>query len=152
MIGALVGAGSVELWRRRGSLLARLLLAGALAATVAWACVLLDRSPEWNPGLKVAIVVAGVAAAALIVARPLISRPLATTVAALALVAALAGPAAYTLDTVIASHEGAIPSAGPAVTTVLGQGGNGGGIPQRPGGGGGFIPRGGFGGGGPGGN
>src|SRR5437867_6419584 len=113
-IGALVGAGSVELWHRRARLVPRWVLAGVVAATVVWAYILLERSPDWNPGLKVVILVAGLAAGALITAGPLMSHPLATTVAALALVAALAGPAAFTLDTVATSHSGAIPSAGPA--------------------------------------
>src|SRR2546429_114133 len=95
-----VGAGSIELWRRRAGLVPRLFLAGALAATVVWAYVLLDRSPDWNPGLKFVILAAGLAAGALIAAGPLMSRPLATTVAALALVAAMAGPAGYTPGTV----------------------------------------------------
>src|SRR5256885_1911710 len=76
-IGALVGAGSVELWSRRGTLVARLCLAGALAATVIWAYRLLDRSPDWYPGLKFVILVAGLAATALIAALPLMSGPLA---------------------------------------------------------------------------
>src|SRR5438132_1581083 len=42
-IGALVGAGSVELWKRRSSWIARLFLASALAATPLWAFVLLGR-------------------------------------------------------------------------------------------------------------
>src|SRR5438093_819961 len=76
--------------------------------------------------------------------------PRASTVAALALVAALAGPAAFTLDTVATSHSGAIPSAGPATANAgFGPGGNGGGFAQPPGGGT-FTPRqGGFAGGGP---
>ncbi|HZS13276.1 MAG TPA: glycosyl transferase, partial [Candidatus Dormibacteraeota bacterium] len=49
--------------------------------------------------------------------------------------AAGAGPAAYTLDTVLAAHTGAIPSAGPAVANA---GGRGGGFPGSPGGSGGF--------------
>src|SRR5437016_7733294 len=36
-IGALVGSGSVELWKRRDNVLARLVLAAAVAASAAWA-------------------------------------------------------------------------------------------------------------------
>jgi len=148
-IGALVGGGSVELWRRRNRIAARLTLAGALAATSFWAFVLLDRSPDWNPGLRVAILVIGLVASAMIAAGPLRTRALATTVAVAALVAALAGPAAYTLDTVITAHSGAIPSAGPSVAGAnLGPGGGGGirfappgrgGFAGAPGGGGSFL-------------
>jgi len=116
-IGAVVGPGSVQLWQRRRNLPSRLVLAGALAATVVWAYVLLERSPDWNPWLRSAILAAGLGAGVLIVAAPLLTSALAVATAALALVAALAGPAAYTLDTVTASHSGAIPSAGPSVAT-----------------------------------
>jgi 4-amino-4-deoxy-L-arabinose transferase-like glycosyltransferase len=114
-IGALIGAGAVELWQRRDTLAARLFLAAALAATSVWSFILLERSPDWNPGLKFAILAAGLVASALIAAGPLSMRPLATVVAAAALVVALAGPAAYTLNTVTTAHAGAIPSAGPVV-------------------------------------
>ena len=46
-----------------------------------------------------------------------------------ALTAGLAGPLAYTLDTVNTTYTGAIPSAGPAVTGAFG--GPGGGLPRR---------------------
>ena len=161
-IGALVGIGAWMLWRRRSMLFARLVLAGALAVTAAWAYVLLDRSPDWNPTLKTAILILGLIGAAAIVVLPAASKRLPTAVAALGLLVALLGPAAYTLDTVTTAHSGAIPSAGPAVLASTagpggfpagprGQGGFGG--PPRggfPGGGfpGGGNPRGGFGGGG----
>src|SRR6266568_5050604 len=101
-IGGLVGAGTAELWKRRANLVARIFLAAALTSTVVWAYVLLDRTPDWNPGLKVAILIGGLIASAMIVAGPLARRPLAVTVAAVALFAAFAGPAAYTLETVTA--------------------------------------------------
>jgi len=133
-IGALVGSGSVELWKRRRDVRARLLLAGAVAVTAAWAYVLLDRSPDWYPGLKVAILVLGLVAGAMIAAGPLPGRALATAVAATALFAVLAGPAAYTLETVATAHSGAIPSAGPSVVgTTIGFGGPGGALRARGG-------------------
>jgi hypothetical protein len=60
----------------------------------------------------------------------------------LALVAALAGPFAYSLDTAATSHTGALPTAGPAVAAFGGPGGAGarGGFPR-----GGGFGRGGFG-------
>ena len=79
---------------------------------------------------------------------------MALAIAGLAAVAVFAGPAAYTFNTVSTAHTGAIPSAGPVVTTGSGPGGGfagggGGGRFGAPGGafGGGF--RGGFPGGGP---
>jgi hypothetical protein len=70
-------------------------------------------------------------------------------VVAVGLAAAFAGPAAYTIDTVLTAHSGAIPSAGPAVTAAVSGGGPGGftgrgGVQGFPRG----LPRGGFGGGG----
>ena len=105
-----------------------------MAVTAAWAYVLLDRSPDWYPGLKVAILVLGLVAGAMIAAGPLPGRALATAVAATALFAVLAGPAAYTLETVATAHSGAIPSAGPSVVgTTIGFGGPGGALRARGG-------------------
>ena len=46
-IGALVGMGAVELWRRRHQWFARAALAGAIVLTAWWAFALLDRTPGW---------------------------------------------------------------------------------------------------------
>jgi 4-amino-4-deoxy-L-arabinose transferase-like glycosyltransferase len=161
-IGALVGMGGVYLWQHRSEQIARLALAGAVAGTALWAFVLLGRSSTFVPGLQAAVLVAGLIAAILILSLSNASRKASLTIAALATVAVLAGPAAYTVDTVSTAHTGAIPSAGPAVATGGGPGGpfgggGGGGRFGGPGGafGGGFgggVPRGGpnsaFGGGG----
>src|SRR5439155_21851180 len=93
--------------------------------------------------------VTGLASAVLIVGLSKASRNTALAIAALGVVAVLAGPAAYTFDTVSTAHSGAIPSAGPTVASGSGPGGGiagggGGGRFGAPGGafGGGF--RGGF--------
>src|SRR5207248_11083058 len=121
----------------------RAALALGVGVTAAWAFVLLGRTPAWLPWLCWLIVVAGGAAAGLVLARPWLAAlvrthrgrlALAAVPLGLALVAGLAGPAAYALDTVGSSHTGAIPSAGPAGS---GFGGPGGG---RPGGGRGGFP------------
>jgi 4-amino-4-deoxy-L-arabinose transferase-like glycosyltransferase len=59
----------------------------------------------------------------------------------LALLAALAGPAAYSIDTAATVHAGALPTAGPAVTGALG-GGPGGGFSGGGGPGRGQLPSG----------
>ena len=153
-IGALVGMGSVYLWQHRSERIARLALAGAVAGTAMWAFVLLGRSSTFVPGLQAAVIVAGLMGAILIVSLSSPSRNVALAIAGLAAVAVFAGPAAYTFNTVSTAHTGAIPSAGPVVTTGSGPGGGfagggGGGRFGAPGGafGGGF--RGGFPGGGP---
>ena len=146
-IGALIGAGSVDLWKRRNDVNARGLMAAALATTVIWAYVLLDRTPDWNPWLKVAILVFGLGVSVVMLAGVSITRRIAMPLAATGLLAALAGPAAYTLDTAMAAHAGAIPSAGPAVvgSSAFAPGGRpaGGFFTAPPGGFAGGIPRGG---------
>jgi len=156
-IGALVGIGSVLLWRERSRTWARLVLAAALGVTSVWSAVLLERSPSFAPGLAPAIAIVGVGAAVALVGIPVLHRTVVVGVLVIGLAAAFAGPAAYTIDTVLTAHSGAIPSAGPAVTaaTTGGPGGLPGGFAGRgtpgafPGGfGGGFGLPGRFGGGG----
>ena len=124
-IGALVGIGSVLLWRERSRTWARLVLAGAVAATSIWSAILLERSPGFAPGLAAAVATLGIGAAIAIVGMPLLHRAVVAVVVAVGLAAAFAGPAAYTIDTVLTAHSGAIPSAGPAVTAAVSGGGPG---------------------------
>jgi hypothetical protein len=134
--------GAVTLWRLRGQRWAALTLAAACTVTVLWSAVLLGRSRAFQPWLRPAVLLAGFAAAAGLLALDRVRLPVraGTTVAAVGLVAALAGPAAYALDTAATPHAGAIPSAGPAVAGArFGPGGAGrafgGGLPGRqPGG------------------
>jgi 4-amino-4-deoxy-L-arabinose transferase-like glycosyltransferase len=143
-IAALVGIGASGLWRIRHTWLARVALAAGVVVTAAVAWVLLDRSPSWFPWLRVVIVVAAVGGAGLILAGPL-ARPatvrgraaLAAVAGSLAVVAGLAGPLAYSLDTAATAHSGSIPSAGPTVASSFG-GPAGGSFP-----GGGKLPNGG---------
>ena len=135
-IGALVGMGSVLLWQERSRTWARIVLAGAVGATSIWSAVLLGRSPQFAPGLATAVAILGVGSAIAIVGMPLIHRRVVAMVLAVGIAASFAGPAAYTIDTVLTTHSGAIPSAGPAVT-VASSGGGPGGFP------GGFTGRGG---------
>jgi 4-amino-4-deoxy-L-arabinose transferase-like glycosyltransferase len=125
-IAALVGIGAVTLWRRRGQRWAAL----TLAATTLWSVVLLGRSSAFQPWLRPAVLLAGFAAAAGLLALGRVRLPAraGATVAAVGLVAALAGPAAYAFDTAATPHAGAIPSAGPAVAGArFGPGGGPGG-------------------------
>ncbi|HVC42449.1 MAG TPA: glycosyltransferase family 39 protein [Candidatus Saccharimonadales bacterium] len=152
-IGALVGMGSVLLWRRRSETWARVVLAVTVATTGIWSAILLERSPGFAPGLAAAVATLGVGAAIAIFGIPLMHRSLAAGVVVVGMAAAFAGPATYTIDTVLTTHSGAIPSAGPAVTadiTGRGRGGLPAGFTGRGGGRGfpGGFPAGGFGGGG----
>ena len=131
-IAALVGIGAGELWRRRGALAPRVVLAATVAVTAAWSHVLLDRTPDWHPWVRVAVVLAGVAAV-LGLLVPLARQRIAVAAAGLGLIAALLGPASYAVATAAQPHTGSIPSAGPAGASqpggpggMRGQGGPGG--------------------------
>jgi 4-amino-4-deoxy-L-arabinose transferase-like glycosyltransferase len=132
-IGAVVGIGVVTMWRRRDSWLGRAVLAAALSVTALWAFVLLSRASTWMPELRILVLVVGLAAAAALLLAPAGRRRISVLVAAVALLVALAGPAAYTIDTVATSHGGSIPSAGPTASGSTG--GPGGGGVGGPGGG-----------------
>jgi 4-amino-4-deoxy-L-arabinose transferase-like glycosyltransferase len=144
-IAALVGIGATALWQARLGLAGRITVTAAIVATAIWAYVLLDRTPAWLPWLRWVIVIAAVAGAAAVFAGPYLARSsgslrslgsrrarrtLVLVPVGLAMVAGLAGPTAYALDTVNSTQTGAIVSAGPQ---AQGFGGGGG-----PGGGGGF--------------
>ena len=141
-IGALVGVGGSLVWSRRDTWVGRGVLSGAVAATAVWSFELMGRSPSWMPELRSVVLVVGLAAAAGLLPLPWLDHWSRRTVVIAALAASLAGPAAWTLDTVATPHSGSIPSAGPV--TVGAQGGPGGGGPggQRGAGGGGFPGRG----------
>jgi 4-amino-4-deoxy-L-arabinose transferase-like glycosyltransferase len=145
-IGGLVGIGATILWRLRDDLTARSLLAGAIAITAAWQFVLLDRTSSWLPWLRYAILLVGLAAAVLIFFVSQLARRIALAVAAVALVASLAGPTAYAVSTAATPHSGAIPSAGPASAGGLGGPGGPGGRGAFRNGQGGTPPAGGLGG------
>jgi len=134
-IGALVGVGASSLWQARLGTAGRVCAAVAVAVTAIWSFVLLDRTPAWLPWPRWTVLIAGVLAAVALFALPRISR-LAYVPLGLALVAGLAGPLAYSLDTVNSTHTGSLPSAGPQVAGAFG-GPGGGGFGQRGFGGGG---------------
>ena len=140
-IAALVGIGATALWQARLGLAGRITAAVAIAATAVWAYVLLNRTPDWLPWLRWVIVIAGLAGAAAVLAGPFFAgsrglagsrgarRALVAVPLGLAMVAGLAGPAAYALDTVNTSYAGAIVSAGPQSGGGFGGGPGGGGFP-----------------------
>ncbi|MFG2789142.1 ArnT family glycosyltransferase [Streptomyces sp. NPDC048419] len=141
-IAAVTGMGSALLWEKRRETWASLTLAAAVVASAAWGYVLLNRTSDYLPWLKYLVLIGGLAAALGLIFAGRINRQLALGAAAVGLVAALAGPTAYTLSTLQEGHTGSIVTAGPSGASMMG-GGRGG-----PGGGG--AMRGGFGGGMPG--
>ena len=142
-IAALTGAGGVALFRafRSRSVAWAWVLPLAVAVTALWAVALLRRDSGFDGWLWPVIAVLAVAAVAvLLVARvgtPSAGRGslnrarLLTVGAVAALVALLAGPAAYAADTVTAgSIQGVNPTGGPATSGGMGgMGGMGGGFP-----------------------
>ncbi|MBW8751676.1 MAG: glycosyl transferase, partial [Propionibacteriales bacterium] len=126
-IAALVGTGGVVLWRKRADIAARVVLAATVLGTAIWAFVLLDRSADFVPWLRYAVLAGGIASALLLAGISLVPGRVAAFVAALAVVTALAGPAAYAVQTASTAHTGSIPSAGPAVAGA--RGGGPGGMP-----------------------
>ena len=67
-IAALVGIAVVELWRGRQFRSARAALGAMLALTGIWNFVLLDRTPDWYPWLRWAILVGSIVLAAVVAA------------------------------------------------------------------------------------
>jgi hypothetical protein len=130
-----VAIGGRMLWTRRESTRARVAAAVGVAVSAGWSWALLDRTPNWEPWLRTAILVAGaVAVVGLVVSalwRPLRVR-LAVTAVVLGAMASVAGPVAYAAQTITTPHTGSVPSAGPA--SGGGRGGGFGGGGARPGG------------------
>ncbi|WP_346960431.1 glycosyltransferase family 39 protein [uncultured Arthrobacter sp.] len=154
-IAALVGIGSVGLWRGRSYWPARMVLAVTVLATAVWSAVLLGRDPAWLPGLRVIAVVLGVLAATALLFRvdslaalPARFRKAATAgVVILSLLAGGLGTTAWTLATAAQPHSGSIPTSGPTASAM----GGGFGAAGRPEGDGGSAGTSGGGPGGPGG-
>ena len=124
-IAALVGIGTMLLWRNWSLPAAATALAGTVLVTSVLACVLLARSEGWLPWLRAVIAVGGVAAAVLLLVSGRLAEVAGRAVAGLALTATLAGPFAYSVATAATPHTGSIPSVGPA-GRGLGQMGPGG--------------------------
>ena len=138
-IAALVAIGGALWWRRRETPAARLLGSLVLAGSAAWACVLLGRTPSWNPWLTPLIATTGALAVLGLLSAPLLGHVrtrIAAAAIVLGVVSAVSGPLAFAAYTVSTPHTGSIVSAGPSTGGAMGGfGGAGGGA--RPGGSGG---------------
>jgi len=143
-IGALVGAGLVDLWSSRARIWLGGLAVGLACLGTAWfGSTLLDRTAGFYPGLGVAaIVLAGAALVGLtVVSLPRLAgseaaRRLGVGAAGLGLCAALMAPAAYAVDTIGNAYGGGDPHPGPGAPS--GFGGFGGGFAGGAGFGGNF--------------
>jgi len=156
-IAALIGMGAVICWRERSAAWARAALAAAALAAGVWGYVLLDRTPSFQPALRLLVLAGAVVAAAGLLGVDRLRGRIVAAVAALAIAASLGGSAAYALETASTPHSGAIPTAGPAATAGFTGGGRGTppaggqaprGVPGAGGGFGGTPPQGAFPGGG----
>jgi len=132
MLAGTVAIGAGMLWSRRSRLWSRITMAALVIATALLAWSLLELAVGWLPWLKFVILAFGVVAAVLLlVTRG--GRRVPIAAAAVALVAVLLGPLAYTLQTVSTGHTGSIVSAGPAVSGSGAAGGRPTGSPGAPG-------------------
>jgi 4-amino-4-deoxy-L-arabinose transferase-like glycosyltransferase len=111
-IAAVVGIGGGLLWARRRRWWARVVLAATLAGTGVWAWVLLSRTVLFVPWLAPVVLGVSLAASVLLVVVQL-HRAVAAVALAAACLAALAGPAAFALQTAGTPHAGSIVTAGP---------------------------------------
>ena len=147
-VAALVGMGAAEAWEHRYSSVGSVALAAATAAAATWGFILLSRTTDYG-WLRVAVLAGGMSAAFLLLVITRVHRRAAPVVVGAALVAALAGPTAYTVTTVSRGYTGSIVTAGPSTggpggmggTTPPGGGGSGG-APNGTGGAGGLLDAG----------
>jgi 4-amino-4-deoxy-L-arabinose transferase-like glycosyltransferase len=152
-VAALVAGGAVELWRMRArSAFAGPVLGASVAGTALLADRLLARTPSFVGWLGTAVLVAGVVAGVALAVPAGVRglRLLRPAIIGLAAVAVLAGPVAYSIDTVWASTASPMVAAGPAVPGAHGgfpgrgagrfPGAGGRGAPGSPGGTG-FAPH-----------
>jgi len=119
-IAALVAIGGTLLWQRRAQLWPLAVLAAVTLATSGWAFVLLGRSAGWLPWLRWTVLAAGVLGAIGLLAGHRVGARALTTSVVVAILASLAGPTAYTLQTVTTAHTGPIVTAGPTVAGGMG--------------------------------
>ena len=123
-VAAVLAGGAAICWRARETLWVRIVLAAAVWIAAAWGFALLARSPDFVPWLRWVVLIVGIVGGLvmLVAHRPYLSA----LGIALALATALAGPTAYTLNTVSTAKQGSIISAGPRVNGEFGPGGMGG--------------------------
>jgi hypothetical protein len=133
-LAALVALGAGQWWRRRSGGAASALAVAAVLLTAGWSWWVLGLTPTFLPWLRWAVVAAAVVAAVALGlpalrpggGAPAGRRLLAAGVAG-AVLAGLAGPVAYTVDTIATPHSGVQVAAGPATS-------RGHGFPGRQGG------------------
>ncbi|WP_083702032.1 glycosyltransferase family 39 protein [Tersicoccus sp. Bi-70] len=124
-IAALVGIGSVELWRGRAYLAPRIVLAVSILATTVWSFALLSTASSWLPWLKWVQLVLGALTATALVFRLDAVRRMGVAVILAALLSSGLGMGSWAIATAASAHSGSIPTSGP-VSAGGGMGGMGG--------------------------
>jgi 4-amino-4-deoxy-L-arabinose transferase-like glycosyltransferase len=126
-VGALVGGGVVAMWRaRERHPWVGFVLGLALLGSAGVAMMLLERTPDFVPGLGLVVVAVTAVTLPILTLRTTASRGrIQVAAAGLALAMLLAGPAAYAVNTMQTAYSGGDPSAGPASTSTDGGPGNG---------------------------
>lgn len=132
-VAAVVGMGADEAWEKRDGWFGRGTLAAATVAASVWGWVLLSRTTAYGDWLRFGVLAVGLAAAALMLGLNLLHRKAIPFVVAGAIVAGLAGPAAYSWTTLQTGHEGSIVTAGPSTGGMGGMGAARGGTPPTGG-------------------
>lgn len=127
-IAAIVGMGAAAAWKRSTqpgrSRTGSYALAAGVAMAATWSFFLLTRVDAYGP-LRYLVFGVGMAAAFLLFVSTRLHRRFVPVVLAAALLASLAGPAAYSVSTVTSAHAGSIVTAGPS-SGMGGPGGMGG--------------------------
>jgi 4-amino-4-deoxy-L-arabinose transferase-like glycosyltransferase len=124
-IAALVAVGGREVWRVRDTWTGRSVLAATAGVTALWAWVLLGRSATFLPWLRWVVLALGVVATVGLLVPTGWRARVAAVVAGAAVLAGLAGPIAYAVQTTATAHQGSIVTAGPSTGTGFGPGGAG---------------------------
>ncbi|MFS3127967.1 ArnT family glycosyltransferase [Nocardioides sp. Bht2] len=110
-LAVVIALGGRELWLVRAEPGWRALTVLLVATTGGWSFVLLDRSPDFVPWLRWAVLAIAVAAALVLLRHQ--SRRTARWALALCLTVGLTGPAAFSVATAALPHQGAVITAGP---------------------------------------
>ncbi|WP_438801161.1 ArnT family glycosyltransferase [Amycolatopsis magusensis] len=119
-ITAVVAIAGRELWRGRAHVAPRLFLAGMVAVTAVWDYILLDRSSDWHPVIRWAILVLGILVASAIAVGAHEFRRAGRAIAVAAVAVGLAGTLVFGVATAAVPHSGSIPISGPATGGVFG--------------------------------
>ncbi len=127
-IAAVVGMGGVLAWERKDEWIGAITLSAATAVTAIWGFILLTRVTEYGEWLRYLVLIVGLSSAAMMLGLRWLHRSAIPFVLSGAIIAGLAGPAAYSYTTLQSGHTGSIVTAGPASTGGMGgPGGMGGG-------------------------